>query len=213
MSERGAPTMMAIVVGVAAAGLVILSPGRDADKLRVVSEDVEVEDVDVKLPTVMSTGELPRRAGPKPRTTPTNPHTQLDQNAPPAMQAAIAAYMFERPCVEERPSIISVPGARAMWIHESCAVGDRTAFLMGREHAHLHPPEDGSLHVALPPALAEEAIAKGWAELHPVARRGLIPPTIVMLFGPRDDAELEVVKQLVDASFRFAHGLDGPAAR
>ncbi|MCC6621733.1 MAG: phospholipase [Deltaproteobacteria bacterium] len=149
--------------------------------------------------------ELPRRAGPKPRTTPSNPHTQLDQIAPPAMQAAIAAHMFGRPCVEERPSVVSVPGARAMWIAEACVVGDRVAFLMGREHAHLHPPSDGSLHLALPPALAEEAIAKGWAELHPVARRGLIPPTIVMVFGPRDEAELEVVKQLVDASFRFAH--------
>lgn len=34
---------------------------------------------------------LPRRSGPRPRTTPWAPHVQQDQNAPPAMVAALAA--------------------------------------------------------------------------------------------------------------------------
>jgi phospholipase/carboxylesterase len=154
------------------------------------------------------TMKLPRRAGPAPCTTPTNPHTQLDQNAPPAMQEALARYMFGFECVVERPSVISVPGARAMWLDESCraAAADLGAFMLEREFAHLHPPYDGSLHLSLPPELSRHAVEQGWAELHPMARRGMIPPTIVMVFGPRDEAELEVVKELVAASFRFAHG-------
>ncbi|HSH62405.1 MAG TPA: hypothetical protein VK988_22700 [Acidimicrobiales bacterium] len=36
----------------------------------------------------------------------------------------------------------------------------------------------------LTPALAEEAVEAGWAEQHPVARRGLIPPNAVMLCAP-----------------------------
>lgn len=41
--------------------------------------------------------------------------------------------------------------------------------------------------MALPPALAAEAIHQGWAEVHPVARLGLIPPTLVMIYAPRDE--------------------------
>jgi hypothetical protein len=56
----------------------------------------------------------------------------------------------------------------------------------------------------LPPETARAAIDAGWAELHPVARMGLLPETAVMLYAPRDEAELAVVEQLVEASHRFA---------
>ncbi len=36
----------------------------------------------------------------------------------------------------------------------------------------------------LPLPVAERAIESGWAELHPVARLGLIPHTAVMLSAP-----------------------------
>ena len=78
--------------------------------------------------------------------------------------------------------------------------------MIGREFAHLHPPYDGSLHAALPADLARLAVERGWAEPHPIAKLGLIPPTIVMIYGPRTEAELEVVADLVDASRRFAAG-------
>jgi hypothetical protein len=56
----------------------------------------------------------------------------------------------------------------------------------------------------LPPEMARAAIDAGWAELHPVARMGLLPETAVMLYAPRDQAELAVVEQLIEASHRFA---------
>lgn len=152
-----------------------------------------------------SLDDLPTRSGPRPRTTPTNPHTQLDQNAPEDMQEAVAAFMFGLSCVREVPSSISVPGARAMWLEESCATGPADAFMVGREFCHLHPPTDGSLHLNLPLDLASVAIARGWAEIHPLAARGLIPANVVMVYGPRDKGELQVVKALVEASHAFAH--------
>lgn len=79
--------------------------------------------------------------------------------------------------------------------------------MVGHEFAHLHPDPDQSLHMMLPPALAEEAIDAGWAEQHPVARRGLIPPNAVMVYAPRDDTEREVVEGLVRASHAFARGV------
>ena len=56
----------------------------------------------------------------------------------------------------------------------------------------------------LPRELADEAVAAGWAEPHPVALRGLIPRTAVMVYAPRDEAELDVVERLVRASHAFA---------
>jgi len=54
-----------------------------------------------------------RRAGPRPRTTTTNPHTQLDQNAPPDLQERVFEIGRSLFGVAVRPSRVSVPGARA----------------------------------------------------------------------------------------------------
>jgi hypothetical protein len=154
----------------------------------------------------MSALKLPRRAGPRPRTTPTNPHTQLDQNPEPQVVEKLFRRVFALPGVEECPSAISVPGARALWLSRDVPMGPREAFMIGREFAHIHPMSDGSLHAALPPAVAEEAVRRGWAEQHPVARLGHIPPNVVMIYAPRDDEELEVVFGLVEESRRYAAG-------
>ena len=76
--------------------------------------------------------------------------------------------------------------------------------MIGREFAHLHPDPDQSLHAMLPPGMVPEAVDAGWAEPHPVALRGLIPSTAVMLYAPRDEQELDVIEQLVRASHAFA---------
>jgi hypothetical protein len=150
---------------------------------------------------------LPARSGPRPTTTPTNPHTQLDQQPDGTEQRdRLADAVFGWDGVVERPSRISVPGARALWLEESVPAGPVEAFMVGREFAHLHPGADQSLHAMLPLELAKEAVDAGWAEPHPVARLGLIPMTAVMLYAPRDDAEREVVEGLVRASYDYARG-------
>lgn len=150
---------------------------------------------------------LPRRYGERPRTTPTNPHTQLDQQPEDGqVREELASRLFALHAVEERPSAISVPGARALWLDDSGGAGPPEAFLVGREFAHLHPPPDLSLHAMLPRELAAEATGTGWAEPHPVARLGLIPETAVMIYAPRDEEELDVVERLVRASYDFARG-------
>lgn len=156
---------------------------------------------------------LPPRRGPRPQTTPTNPHTQLDQQPEgSAVGERLADRVFALPGVRERPSAISVPGARALWL--DAPAGPADAFMVGGEFAHLHPSPDLSLHVALPPPLARTAVEAGWGEVHPVARRGLIPAHVVMLYAPRDDHELDVVAGLVEAAWRYASGeagIDGDA--
>ena len=151
--------------------------------------------------------DVPRRRGDKPRTTTENPHMQLDQKPEDAsVRAELARQVFALVDVEEQPSGISVPGARALCLAPSAPTGPASAFMIGREFAHLHPHPDMSLHLTLPEELGEEAVAAGWAELHPVARMGAIPPTAFMVFAPRDDEEREVVCGLVAASHAFARG-------
>lgn len=144
-----------------------------------------------------------KRAGARPRTTPTNPHTQLDQNAPRDLQEKVFAIAKALPGVAIGPSAVSVPGARAFHLPE-CAHATRDAFMVAREFGHLHPPSDGSLHMTLPPDAVDAVIANGWAERHPLAGKHGLPSNIVMVFGPRDDAELEVVADLIRASHAYA---------
>jgi Family of unknown function (DUF5519) len=148
---------------------------------------------------------LPRRIGDRPRTTPSNPHTQVDQQPPDLRWVdELARRVFSLRGVVEEPSRISVPGARALVLAPGEPTGPPEAFLIDREFAHLHPDPDRSLHAMLPPETVTEAVAAGWAEPHPVALRGLIPPTAVMLYAPRDEAELTVIEALVRASHAFA---------
>jgi len=150
---------------------------------------------------------LPVRAGSPPRTTPSNPHKQLDQlPGDTTIREQLMRWAFALPGVVEEWSGISVKGARALVLADGEPTGPPEAFMVGREFAHFHPEPDLSMHAILPAELAREAIDAGWAEMHPVARRGLIPPTAVMLFAPRDEAELEVVQGLLRASYQFARG-------
>ena len=112
--------------------------------------------------------DLRPRRGPRPTTTPTNPHTQLDQQPDDDDQRRLlAAAAFSLPGVLERPSLISVPGARALWLADG-AGGPPEAFLIGSEFAHLHPGDDQSLHAMLPPGLADaiKRRARGSAMWH-----------------------------------------------
>jgi hypothetical protein len=151
--------------------------------------------------------ELPERVGPRPRTGPAMPHQQLDQNAPPALQEALWRRMTALEGCEPGRSGVSLPESRAIHLERPLALGPREAFMVGTEFVHLHGPSDGSLHVTLPPDAATEAVERGWAEPHPLVRMGVAPATLVMLYGPRDEAELETVWRLVETSYDFARGL------
>jgi hypothetical protein len=149
---------------------------------------------------------LPRRSGPRPRTHKGLPHQQLDQQpGDDTIRVQLAERLVALEGVAEAPSGISVPGARAMVLHEA-TTGPPDAFLVSREFAHLHPSPDQSLHITLPEPRAREAIRAGWAEFHPLVEDGRLPPTVVMVYAPRDEAELAVVSSLVCESYQFARG-------
>ena len=164
---------------------------------------------------------LPHRPGDRPKTSPEIPHQQLSQNAPSWLQEELWNRMSALDGVQQGRSNVSLPDTRALHLDPRLAQGPREAFmdrtlgsnLAGTEFAHLHGPADGSLHLMLPVSVARDAIESGWSELHPMARRGAAPQTLVMLYGPRDREELEMVWRLVQASYAFARGEELPVSR
>ncbi len=152
---------------------------------------------------------LPYRQGTKPKTNYGLPHQQLDQIPPPGIYAKLKERAYDFPFVERRPSVISVPGAEALWLLEEGGHGCAEAFMKGNEFAHVHPPHDGSMHMMLPEDEVPGLLEKGWAEHHPLVPQGRAPPTLVMVFGPRDAGEIEVILKLIDTSYKFARGIQG----
>ena len=159
-------------------------------------------------PTVWSglpDGALPARAGAPPEVTSGIPQEQASDNAPRDLQERLFDLVAAMPGVTTRQSVISVPGARGFMLAESA--GPQDAFLVpyAGEFAHAHPRHDGSMHLALPMPLVADLIAKGWGVAHPLAGVRLTPG-FVMLFGPRDSAELDTVVGVVTTAHAWASG-------
>jgi len=151
-------------------------------------------------------GELPDRRGRRPEVSTTVPQQQLTDNAPAEVQEKLFARLSALPGVHSRESAISVPGARGFML-AAPHTGPAEAFLVPQagEFAHLHPGTDGSLHIALPVGLAAAAIGRGWAVAHPLAGIRLTAG-MVLVYGPRDETELDVVTAIVATSHAWATG-------
>ncbi|BAJ50868.1 hypothetical protein CSUB_C1016 [Candidatus Caldarchaeum subterraneum] len=155
---------------------------------------------------------LPMRRGERPLTSKGMPHRQVSQNPSPKIYNQLAELLFSIPDVEEGPSLISVPGARGLWLSSEKANIPRDAYMIEQEFAHLHPPQDGSMHLMAPPNWLEEIISKGWGEKHPLAGI-VIPENAVMLYAPRDDEEIDTLYNLVLLSYWRAKGVIIPDPR
>ena len=151
----------------------------------------------------MEIRELPRRTGPRPVTHQAMPHMQIGERPVPGVHEELFRRCYALPGVQNRPTVISVPGARALWLADDVALARPEQIVAGREFAHIHP--DGSLHVSLPAERAREAVEAGWAEPHPMAAY-LGNDGMVMLYTPRTAEELDVIFQLVVDSYNFVTG-------
>ncbi|MCU1519251.1 MAG: phospholipase [Pseudarthrobacter sp.] len=149
-------------------------------------------------------GELPARQDSRPDVSWSIPQEQRSDNSPLHIREQLQSRITALPGVTARQSAISVPGASGFMV-ERVPGAPLDAFLVPQvgEFAHLHPDYDGSLHLALPPALSRDAIAKGWAAAHPLAgirlARGM-----VMIYGPRSGTELDIVTGIVQTSHAYA---------
>ncbi|MGH2404952.1 MAG: luciferase family protein [bacterium] len=131
------------------------------------------------------------------------PHAQVGVRPLAEVHRELSRRAYALPDVEDRPTVISVPGARALWLRDDVPLAHPEVIVAGREFGHIHP--DGSLHVSLPSGRAREAIEAGWAEPHPIADQ-LGIEGIVMLYTPRTLEELDTIFQLIVDSYNFVTG-------
>ncbi len=147
---------------------------------------------------------LPKRASPRPKTTPDVPHIQIGVEPVPEVNTELFRRVYILPGVEKRPSIISLPGAWGLWLDDKLTLVHPEVIIAGREFAHIHP--DGSLHASLAPKRAREAVQTGWAIRHPWADQREGWAGFVMLYTPQSMEELDVTFQLIVDSYNFVTG-------
>jgi phospholipase/carboxylesterase len=162
------------------------------------------EEVDFMHVTESITPPLPQRAGPHTKTTGTVPHTQIGVDPVAEVNDELFRRAYALPGIEDRPTIVSLPGGRGMWLDDSIPVVHPEAIVSGREFAHIHT--DGSLHAPLPLDRALEVEETGWGERHPWADKREGWEGFVMLYTPQSMAELDITFQLIVESYNYVTG-------
>ena len=154
--------------------------------------------------TTMTFPALPPRAGDRPETGPEVPHLQYTQTSPPQIKEETWQWMAAAlPGATRGRSEVSAPSTCAVFLGDVAPAEGARLFLPrgNAEFAHLHA--DGSLHLALDPADHAAFLSSGWGEKHPLYDHGI---NVVMLYAPRDQAELAVAKKVIGASYTYATG-------
>ena len=144
------------------------------------------------------------RRGARPGTSTDGPHRQLSQRSTPALWGRLVACTFALPGIVEGHSAVSPASSRAVLLAsrpellapETSLAPPRNAV----EPVHLHGMDDTSIHLCLPPERAAELCDRGWAEPHQYADYG----SEIMVYGPRDESEVEFVVGLIAESVEWA---------
>lgn len=152
---------------------------------------------------------IPHRHGPKPETSSVVPHLQMTDCSPPAIREAMLEWMRTNPefagC-KIAPSEVAEPTSVALFLAPGMYSTKSSPLSpimreSGYEAFHMH--EDGGWHVSLSREDEWEVMVKRWGETHPAARWGI---NVLLIYAPRDTQEMEVIKKIMTASFRYAKG-------
>lgn len=147
---------------------------------------------------------LPVRQGKAIQTTGAVPHIQLNVEPQTDINTELSRLAFSIPGVENRPTVVSLAGARGLWLQKSVPIVEPKAIVAGREFAHIH--SDGSLHLPLPLARAIELSEKGWGERHPWAEERDGWQGLVMIYTPLNNDQLKIVVELIVESYNHVTG-------
>jgi len=151
---------------------------------------------------------LARRVGDRPHVAPKWPCPQLDQTAEPALREALAGAIASFPGVRMHPAPFGTPGTGYV-LEEDLARGQPEAFVGEGCWMVLQPT--GAMHLSLRPEWAQKVLNHGWATVHPFARymAGAVPPQSLVVYAPRDRAELAVAVHIAEAAHAYAMGRIG----
>ncbi|CAK7568686.1 MAG: hypothetical protein SEPTF4163_006686 [Sporothrix epigloea] len=168
---------------------------------------------------------LPERQGPRPTvpgyTAPQRQTTEIGSDPATTrteQEAFLKIVAVANPGVLEiRPSLLEGNATPALWATRALQLGaaywdaaDADALKRRGPVEVCHVHAEASAHMQFSLGDAAVVVRSGWGEQHllagsPVAR---VPPTYLIVYSPRDAAELKIWKRLVMAAVRFAVGKD-----
>lgn len=151
---------------------------------------------------------LPKRDGPRPDTTGGVPHMQIGISPIARLTEEMLRRVEAVQGINLETTRIGFPGSVGFMLSEDLAVAQPLALVAGREFAHLHP--DGSLHASLSPKMAKHATEAGWAIAHPWADQREGWEGFVMIYTPQTEDQLDVIVDLIMASYSYVSGQDMP---
>ena len=144
------------------------------------------------------------RRGARPVTSTEGPHSQVSQRSTPALWGRLVARTFALPGIVEGHSAVSPASSRAVLLasRPQLLAPETSLAPQGNpvEPVHLHGMDDTSIHLCLPSQRAAELCDRGWAEPHQYADH----VSEIMVYGPRDEPELEFVVGLIAESVEWA---------
>jgi hypothetical protein len=152
--------------------------------------------------------DLPKRTGTKPTIAPyAVPHRQTDQHNDTAIRS-VQKKLFDAQVADPAFQLIykmsylerNSPG---IFLKDS-AMGNMTVVPVSHaEIGHIHM-FDGSMHMILSPSDTKEVIEKGWGELHGLAGQGQAAKTYMMIYAPRNEQELMMIKLILNAAVIYS---------
>ncbi|KAL2067680.1 hypothetical protein VTL71DRAFT_15776 [Oculimacula yallundae] len=168
--------------------------------------------------------ELPVRKGERAVLGGIAPHRQLSQHSPEIMRQFIT-NLFSN-AAKQHSDLLHIQKSKYERHHDALFVSSEllasrdsanipeTAQIARGELGHAHP--DLSVHLYLRPADARRIIEKSWAERHRLAvpktswikNMYAVSDTYLMIYGPRNDAEMEVLRVILENSIRFMTGTE-----
>lgn len=179
-------------------------------------------DFDSSPPTTSSVISLPPRQSDRPIVADIVPQRQLSDQAPTSIGGSM--YDLFDKIVASNPTLLEKKRSHyerhneAIWVRQSvvsspAAAVPETCTIATGEIGHIH--HDLSVHLYFSPNDAKHVLAKGWGERHRLARKIFGRPvmgadrTYIFIYGPRNEAELEVLRTLLNASVKFMLGKEG----
>ncbi|KAJ5484045.1 hypothetical protein N7539_005841 [Penicillium diatomitis] len=106
--------------------------------------------------------------------------------------------------------------AQALFVANHLPITDLATCMQG-EIAHIHSGHDYSVHAVLAPADCKKVIDAGWGQRHAFSGTSAmtflslgtipnIPSEYLLIYAPRNDAEVDIVMEIISASVKFMTG-------
>ena len=148
------------------------------------------------------TQDLPARKGPRPKTMPGPLHIQCNEHGDRKYLEQLVDKVRKWPHIESAQSMVGRPSSIFLRLKETATTGEPEAFVTDREFARILLAAP-TIYLELPLVCAHWAVVRRWSEPHYLASCGLMPAGTVVVYTPRDEAELEVCSFFFEESYRF----------